>query len=83
MSLLSVAKHFGVNARRQGGKNLPADFRDVILHGTDETDRSLTFAYQGEQRHQGQRKFDGVLAFLDRVYRKAPLMPFHSAALPY
>ncbi|BES69878.1 excinuclease ABC subunit UvrA [Marinobacter nanhaiticus D15-8W] len=67
--LNSVAEHYGVDMDTPF-VDLPADFRDVILHGSGKED--ISFKYVNSRGHimEKAHPFEGVLPNLERRYRE-------------
>jgi excinuclease ABC subunit A len=67
--LKGLAAHYGVSMETPY-KNLPAEFRDVLLRGSGETPVTFTFWRAGKPSRI-ERLFEGVLPNLDRLYRES------------
>jgi excinuclease ABC subunit A len=67
--LSSLAKHFKVDIEQPFGE-LPASFRQRVLHGTGE--EAVAFTYEGERNRRVTRRhpFEGVLPNLERRWRE-------------
>jgi excinuclease ABC subunit A len=64
--LRSIAAHFGVSLETPW-KNLPDDFKKVLLHGSGEAEVDFNFWRAGSQ-HTIRRPFEGVLPNLERLF---------------
>ena len=64
--LKAVAAHYGINLEL-AYKTLPNDFKQVLLHGSGETEIAFTFHRAGKAS-QIERPFEGVLPNLERLY---------------
>ncbi|MGP8055244.1 MAG: excinuclease ABC subunit UvrA [Limisphaerales bacterium] len=64
--LRSIAAHFGVSLETPW-KNLPDDFKKVLLHGSGEQEVDFNFWRAGSQ-HTIRRPFEGVLPNLERMF---------------
>ncbi|MBM3882321.1 MAG: excinuclease ABC subunit UvrA [Verrucomicrobia bacterium] len=67
--LRGLADHYQVRLETPY-KNLPATFRQVLLHGSGETAIEFTFHRAGKASRMA-RPFEGVLPNLDRLYRES------------
>ena len=64
--LRSIAAHFNVSLETPW-KNLPDDFKKVLLHGSGEDEVDFNFWRAGSQ-HTIRRPFEGVLPNLERMF---------------
>jgi excinuclease ABC subunit A len=64
--LRSIAAHFNVSLETPW-KNLPDDFKKVLLHGSGEVEVDFNFWRAGSQ-HTISRPFEGVLPNLERMF---------------
>jgi excinuclease ABC subunit A len=64
--LRSIAAHFNVSLETPW-KNLPDDFKKVLLHGSGEDEVDFNFWRAGSQ-HTISRPFEGVLPNLERLF---------------
>ncbi len=67
--LKGVAGHYGVPLDRPW-KDLPADFRQRLLHGTGTEEIEFWFAHAGAPR-KTRKAFEGVLPNLQRLYAES------------
>ncbi len=67
--LRGVAAHYGLNLETPF-KNLPPEFRRVLLYGSGETEIEFTFWRAGKQGKL-TRPFEGVLPNLQRLYAES------------
>jgi excinuclease ABC subunit A len=67
--LKAVAGHYGVNLEAPY-KNLPEDFKRVLMHGTGETEITFHFARAGKVSTV-KRPFEGVLPNMERLYAES------------
>jgi excinuclease ABC subunit A len=81
MMLRSVAAHFNV-ALETPWKNLPDDFRKVLLHGSGESDVEFRFWRAGSQ-HTISRPFEGVLPNLERLLTESESEFVRNRIKPY
>ncbi|HTY87250.1 MAG TPA: excinuclease ABC subunit UvrA [Candidatus Acidoferrum sp.] len=79
--LRSVAAHFNV-ALETPWKNLPEDFKRVLLHGSGEQDVDFHFWRAGSQ-HTIRRPFEGVLPNLERLYTESESEFVRNRIKPY
>ncbi|MGA9778934.1 MAG: excinuclease ABC subunit UvrA, partial [Verrucomicrobiia bacterium] len=81
MMLRSVAAHFNV-ALETPWKNLPDDFKKVLLHGSGESDVEFRFWRAGSQ-HTINRPFEGVLPNLERLFTESESEFVRNRIKPY
>jgi len=81
MMLRSVAAHFNV-ALETPWKNLPDDFKKVMLHGSGEGDVEFRFWRAGSQ-HTINRPFEGVLPNLERLFTESESEFVRNRIKPY
>jgi excinuclease ABC subunit A len=81
MMLRSVAAHFKV-ALETPWKNLPDDFKKVLLHGSGESDVEFRFWRAGSQ-HTINRPFEGVLPNLERLFTESESEFVRNRIKPY
>ena len=81
MMLRSVAAHFHV-ALETPWKNLPDDFKKVLLHGSGESDVEFRFWRAGSQ-HTISRPFEGVLPNLERLFTESESEFVRNRIKPY
>lgn len=67
--LKAVAGHYGVNLEAPY-KNLPDDFKRVLMHGTGEAEITFHFARAGKVSTV-KRPFEGVLPNMERLYAES------------
>jgi excinuclease ABC subunit A len=67
--LRSIAAHFNVSLETPW-KNLPDDFKKVLLHGSGEDEVDFNFWRAGSQ-HTISRPFEGVLPNLERLFTES------------
>ena len=67
--LRAVAAHYGVNMETPY-KDLPADFKSALLHGSGATEIEFSFWRAGKQS-KTSRPFEGVVPNLDRLYHES------------
>jgi excinuclease ABC subunit A len=67
--LRSIAAHFNVSLETPW-KNLPDDFKKVLLHGSGEAEVDFNFWRAGSQ-HTIRRPFEGVLPNLERLFTES------------
>jgi excinuclease ABC subunit A len=79
--LRSVAAHFNVSLETPW-KNLPDDFKQVLLHGSGEQDVDFHFWRAGSQ-HTISRPFEGVLPNLERLYTESESEFVRNRIKPY
>ncbi len=79
--LRSVAAHFNVNLETPW-KNLPDDFKKVLLYGSGEEDVDFHFWRAGSQ-HTISRPFEGVLPNLERLYTESESEFVRNRIKPY
>ncbi len=66
--LEALAEHYGFSLD-QPWRSIPARVRKAVLEGSG--DEKIQFRHQrGDHRHDYERSFEGVLAWLDRRYRE-------------
>ena len=64
----AIAKHYGFD-KRKAWKDLPQEARDVMLHGSGETE--IAFRYdEGGRVYNVSRCFEGVVPNMERRYRE-------------
>ncbi len=64
----AIAKHYGFD-KRKAWKDLPPEARDVMLHGSGETE--IAFRYdEGGRVYNVSRCFEGVVPNMERRYRE-------------
>jgi excinuclease ABC subunit A len=81
MMLRSVAAYFNVSLETPW-KNLPEDFKKVLLHGSDGTDVEFRFWRAGSQ-HTVSRPFEGVLPNLERLLTESESEFVRNRIKPY
>ncbi len=81
MMLRSVAAHFKV-ALETPWKNLPDDFKKVLLHGSGASDVEFRFWRAGSQ-HTINRPFEGVLPNLERLFTESESEFVRNRIKPY
>src|SRR5579859_7635532 len=81
MMLRSVAAHFNV-ALETPWKNLPDDFKKVLLYGSGEEDVEFRFWRAGSQ-HAINRPFEGVLPNLERLFTESESEFVRNRIKPY
>jgi excinuclease ABC subunit A len=81
MMLRSVAAHFGVSLETPW-RNLPDDFKKVLLHGSDGADVEFHFWRAGSQ-HIVSRPFEGVLPNLERLFTESESEFVRNRIKPY
>ena len=79
--LRSVAAHFNVSLETPW-KNLPEDFKKVLLHGSGEADVDFNF-WRGGSQHTISRPFEGVLPNLERLYTESESEFVRNRIKPY
>jgi excinuclease ABC subunit A len=79
--LRSVAAHFNVSLETPW-KNLPDDFKKVLLHGSGESDVDFHFWRTGSQ-HTISRPFEGVLPNLERLFTESESEFVRNRIKPY
>ncbi|MGB7767298.1 MAG: excinuclease ABC subunit UvrA [Verrucomicrobiia bacterium] len=79
--LRSVAAHFNVGLETPW-KNLPDDFKKVLLHGSGEADVDFHFWRAGSQ-HTVSRPFEGVLPNLGRLFTESESEFVRNRIKPY
>src|SRR5262249_21005764 len=67
--LRSVAAHYGVSLETPH-RDLPEDFKKVLLHGSGETEIEFHFWRAGKMTSV-KRPFEGVLRNLDRLFQES------------
>ncbi len=81
MMLRSVAAHFNISLETPW-KNLPEDFKKVLLHGSGEADVEFRFWRAGSQ-HTVNRPFEGVLPNLERLFTESESEFVRNRIKPY
>jgi excinuclease ABC subunit A len=79
--LRSVAAHFGVSMETPF-KDLPEDFKKVLLHGSGESEIDFRFWRAGSLRVIS-RPFEGVLPNLERLFTESESEFVHNRIKPY
>jgi len=79
--LRSVAAHFNVSLETPW-KNLPDDFKKVLLHGSGEDDLDFHFWRAGSM-HTVSRPFEGVLPNLERLFTESESEFVRNRIKPY
>jgi len=79
--LRSVAAHFNVSLETPW-KNLPDDFKKVLLHGSGEDNVDFHFWRAGSQ-HTISRPFEGVLPNLERLFTESESEFVRNRIKPY
>ena len=79
--LRSVAAHFNVSLETPW-KNLPDDFKKVLLHGSGEDEVDFHFWRAGSQ-HTISRPFEGVLPNLERLFTESESEFVRNRIKPY
>jgi len=79
--LRSVAAHFNVSLETTW-KNLPEDFKKVLLHGSGEDDVDFHFWRAGSM-HTVSRPFEGVLPNLERLFTESESEFVRNRIKPY
>jgi excinuclease ABC subunit A len=79
--LRSVAGHFNVGLETPW-KNLPDDFKKVLLYGSGEADVDFRFWRAGSQ-HTVSRPFEGVLPNLERLFTESESEFVRNRIKPY
>ena len=79
--LRSVAAHFNVSLETPW-KNLPDDFKKVLLHGSGEAEVDFNFWRAGSQ-HTISRPFEGVLPNLERLFTESESEFVRNRIKPY
>ncbi len=79
--LRSVAAHFNVSLETPW-KNLPDDFKKVLLHGSGEDNVDFRFWRAGSQ-HTISRPFEGVLPNLERLFTESESEFVRNRIKPY
>ena len=79
--LRSVAAHFNVSLETPW-KNLPDDFKKVLLHGSGEDNVDFHFWRSGSQ-HTISRPFEGVLPNLERLFTESESEFVRNRIKPY
>lgn len=67
--LKAIASHYGQNMEAPY-KNLPEDFKRVLMHGSGETEISFQF-WRAGKASTVKRPFEGVLPNMDRLYAES------------
>ena len=81
MLLRSVAAHYNVSLETPW-KNLPEDFKKILLHGSGEADVEFRFWRAGSQ-HTVNRPFEGVLPNLERLFTESESEFVRNRIKPY
>ena len=79
--LRSIAAHFNVSLETPW-KNLPDDFKKVLLHGSGEAEVDFNFWRAGSQ-HTISRPFEGVLPNLERLFTESESEFVRNRIKPY
>jgi excinuclease ABC subunit A len=79
--LRSVVAHFNVSLETPW-KNLPDDFKKVLLHGSGENEVDFNFWRAGSQ-HTIRRPFEGVLPNLERLFTESESEFVRNRIKPY
>ena len=79
--LRSVAAHFNVSLEMPW-KNLPADFKQVLLHGSGEDNMDFRF-WRAGSLHTISRPFEGVLPNLERLFTESESEFVRNRIKPY
>src|ERR1035437_700964 len=79
--LRSVVAHFNVSLETPW-KNLPDDFKKVLLHGSGESEVAFHFWRAGSQ-HTIRRPFEGVLPNLERLFTESESEFVRNRIKPY
>jgi excinuclease ABC subunit A len=79
--LRSIAAHFNVSLETPW-KNLPDDFKKVLLHGSGEDEVDFNFWRAGSQ-HTISRPFEGVLPNLERLFTESESEFVRNRIKPY
>jgi excinuclease ABC subunit A len=79
--LRSIAAHFNVSLETPW-KNLPDDFKKVLLHGSGEIPVDFNFWRAGSQ-HTIRRPFEGVLPNLERLFTESESEFVRNRIKPY
>ena len=79
--LRSIAAHFNVSLETPW-KNLPDDFKKVLLHGSGEDEVDFNFWRAGSQ-HTIRRPFEGVLPNLERLFTESESEFVRNRIKPY
>jgi excinuclease ABC subunit A len=79
--LRSIAAHFNVSLETPW-KNLPDDFKKVLLHGSGENEVDFHFWRAGSQ-HTIRRPFEGVLPNLERMFTESESEFVRNRIKPY
>ena len=79
--LRSIAAHFNVSLETPW-KNLPDDFKKVLLHGSGESEVDFNFWRAGSQ-HTIRRPFEGVLPNLERLFTESESEFVRNRIKPY
>ncbi len=79
--LRSIAAHFGVSLETPW-KNLPDDFKKVLLHGSGEAEVDFNF-WRGGSQHTISRPFEGVLPNLERLFTESESEFVRNRIKPY
>ena len=79
--LRSIAAHFGVSLETPW-KNLPDDFKKVLLHGSGEDEVDFNF-WRAGSLHTIRRPFEGVLPNLERLFTESESEFVRNRIKPY
>jgi excinuclease ABC subunit A len=79
--LRSIAAHFNISLETPW-KNLPDDFKKVLLHGSGEAEVDFHFWRAGSQ-HTIRRPFEGVLPNLERMFTESESEFVRNRIKPY
>ncbi len=79
--LRSIAAHFNISLETPW-KNLPDDFKKVLLHGSGEAEVDFNFWRAGSQ-HTIHRPFEGVLPNLERLFTESESEFVRNRIKPY
>jgi len=67
--ITALARHYGFDVDLPFNE-LPADIRQVILHGSGETEIEFTYFKAGGKAYKKKHAFEGVLPNMERRYRE-------------
>ena len=79
--LRSAAAHFNVSLETPW-KNLPEEFKKVLLHGSGESEVEFRF-WRGGSQHTINRPFEGVLPNLERLFTESESEFVRNRIKPY
>ncbi|MGA2788663.1 MAG: excinuclease ABC subunit UvrA, partial [Verrucomicrobiota bacterium] len=79
--LRSIAAHFKVSLETPW-KNLPDEFKKVLLHGSGEAEVDFNF-WRGGSQHTISRPFEGVLPNLERLFTESESEFVRNRIKPY